>query len=173
MGLTDFQGLLLGLVLRGFTWSLTAWFFYTIHRALVQRENEMPRATVDSENVERHELKTAPPDGFVVVRRLSYGQVLQRRSMMKLEVAAGGKGKSLEGELALADQKYTLFDFQHCIVEHNLEDPSGRKLNLGTLHDLVQLDPKIGQEIEEILSELNDLDDKDEEDLGSGSAEQS
>jgi hypothetical protein len=129
----------------------------------------MPRATVDSENVERHELKTAPPDGFVVVRRLTYGEVLQRRGMMKLEVATRSKSKGLEGELALADQKYTQFDFQRCIVDHNLEDASGRKLNLGNVNDLVQLDPKIGQEIEEILSTLNELEEKDEEDLGSGS----
>jgi hypothetical protein len=96
--------------------------------------------------------------------------VLQRRGMMKLEVATkGGKNKGLEGELALADQKYTLFDFQRCIAEHNLEDESGRLLNLGNLNDLIRLDPKVGQEIEGILSDLNELDEKDEEDLDSGS----
>jgi hypothetical protein len=134
----------------------------------------MPRATVDTEEVFRYDLKTLPPDGFVVLRRLSYGQVLERRSMMKLEVATrGGKTKGLEGELALADRAYTLFDFKHCIVEHNCENESGGLLNLGNPNDLVRLDPKVGQEIETLLSELNDLDEKDEEDLASGSGQQS
>jgi hypothetical protein len=171
MGLTEYLEPLAELRLVSIASSLTAWFIYTIHRAIVQREDIMPRATVNTENVERHDLKTAPPDGYVVIRRLTYGQVMQRRSMMKMQVNSRRGSKNLEGELALADQQYTLFDFSHCIVEHNLEDASGRVLNLGTLKDLVELDPKVGQEIEELLATLNDLDDKDEEDLDSGSSE--
>jgi hypothetical protein len=76
----------------------------------------VPRATAITET-EHHDLKTLP-GGFVVVRKLSYGEVLQRRTMMK---------------------------------------------NLATETDLGLLDPRVGQEIEQILDSLNNYDLTEEE----------
>lgn len=123
----------------------------------------MVKATVDIEGIERVDLKTLP-EGFVALKRLPYGLVIQRRSMMRMQVEAGkGRGKGFAGELALADKDFTLFDFKHCIIDHNLEDETGRKLNFQNEHDVNKLDPRVGQEIEEAISNLNDLDEEDDE----------
>ena len=121
----------------------------------------MPRATVDLETTEHKDLKTLP-DGFVVLRRMSFGQILERRMFTKLEVESGGKGKDLRGELAMANRRVTEFEFKACIVEHNLEDVDGRALNLSTLPDFNKLDPRVGQEIEALITDMNNF----EEDEG-------
>src|SRR5688500_4607942 len=131
----------------------------------------MPRATVDINSVERFELKTCP-EGFVVLRRLSFGQVMERRMFTKLEINTGGKGKDLQGELAMANRRVTEFEFKTCIVEHNLEDESGRTLDLSTARDFNKLDPMVGQEIEKLISDMNNFEDEDEAGNSSNGSEQ-
>jgi hypothetical protein len=126
----------------------------------------MPKATVDVESTQKYELKTCP-EGFVVLRRMSYGQILQRRMFTKLEVGGSG-GKDFRGELAMANAKITEFEYAKCIVDHNLEDASGRKLDLTRAADFNQLDPKIGQEIEGYITEMNNFE-ADEENSEPGS----
>ena len=116
----------------------------------------MPKATVDVESTQKFDLKTLP-EGFVVLRRMSYGQILQRRMFTKLEVGSSGKGGDFRGELAMANAKVTEFEFQKCIVDHNLEDHTGRKLDLTKASDFNQLDPKVGQEIEEYITDMNNF----------------
>jgi hypothetical protein len=62
----------------------------------------------------------------------------------------------------LVSEQATMFDFERCIVEHNLEDEDGRLLNLSSISDVRKLDPRIGEEIDEHLSSLNNF----EEDEG-------
>jgi hypothetical protein len=121
----------------------------------------MPMATVDVESTQKFDLKSCP-EGFVVLRRMSYGQILQRRMFTKLEVGSSGKGNDFRGELAMANAKITEFEFQKCIVDHNLEDASGRKLDLTKASDFNMLDPKIGQEIEELIRGLNNFEEEEE-----------
>ena len=121
----------------------------------------MPRATVDIGATDKFPLKTLP-EGYVVLRRMSFGQILERRMFTKLEVESGGKGKDLRGELAMANRRVTEFEFKHCIVEHNLEDDDGRPLNLSTVPDFNKLDPRVGQEIEALITDMNNF----EEDEG-------
>lgn len=121
----------------------------------------MPRATVDVESTERHELKTCD-GGFVVLRRMTYGQVVQRRALTKLSLLTQGRSRSVTGELAMASKEVTLFEYTHCIVDHNLEAADGRKLNLGVETDLDQLDPRIGQEIEGYIADMNNFEEADE-----------
>lgn len=117
----------------------------------------MPRATTDASMTERHELKSCP-EGFIVARRLSYGEKLERRAMMSgMKVETGGKGKDFAGEMQLMNEQATLYDFQKCIVEHNLEDENGNTLNLNSVTDIRRLDPRIGEEIETILGDLNNF----------------
>jgi hypothetical protein len=122
----------------------------------------MPKATADTVTTDRFELKTLPPDGFVVLRRMSYGQIVQRRAMSKMTVEAG-KGKSFTGELAMASKEINDFEFKSCVVDHNCEDENGNKLNLNTPQDINRLDPKVGQEIEKLISDMNSFEDEDEE----------
>jgi len=83
----------------------------------------------------------------------------------KFEIEAGGrgKGKDIRGELAMANVKITEFEFQHCVVDHNLEDEDGRKLDLTKASDFNKLDPKVGQEIEELIRDLNDFEEEEGE----------
>jgi hypothetical protein len=125
----------------------------------------MPRATYNPTDSEEIWLKTLD-DAFVRLRKLSYGEVLERRSFMKFAVSSDGKkNKGLEGEIAMANRKVQEFEFARCIVDHNLEDDNGRKLNLGNRADLDRLDPRVGQEIEQLISERNNFE-PDEESEG-------
>jgi hypothetical protein len=51
----------------------------------------------------------------------------------------------------------TQIDFQSCIVDHNLEDETGRKLDFRSFSDIDMLDPKIGEEISTLIDELNNF----------------
>jgi hypothetical protein len=118
----------------------------------------MPRATVNVSTTEHHDLKSLP-EGFVELRRLTYGQMVQRRAMMKLSVETG-KNKDFKGEMAMASEEITRFEFAHAIVDHNLEDESGRKLNLSAPVDFASLDPRVGTEIETLITKMNNFDDE-------------
>src|SRR6201999_2550496 len=99
----------------------------------------MPRATVNALDAERHELKTLP-EGYVTLRRMSYGQSLERRNIMKVSIEGTGKKRDFKGELDMGARAVALYEFQHCIVEHNLEDENGVKLNLASPVGFDQLD---------------------------------
>lgn len=124
----------------------------------------MPRATVNEEETVRKELKTLP-EGFVLLKRLSYGQKLHRRAMVsKMRIEGGkGKGKDFAGEMDLISERATQFDFAHCIVEHNLEDNNERLLNFSSTADIARLDPRVGEEIDKYLNELNNFDEEEED----------
>lgn len=120
----------------------------------------MPNAEVNLGDIIHHELKSLP-EGYVDLRRMTYGESVQRRAMMKLQLESSGRSKNFSGELALASVNMTVFDFARCVVDHNLEDSTGRKFNLGSESDLVKLDPRVGQEIEVELAKLNDFEDEE------------
>lgn len=131
----------------------------------------MPVA-VRSDDTETFKLKSLE-GAFVTLRRMSYGQILERRAMMKLSFVSQGKNKPAEGEIAMANKKVNLYEFQKCVVEHNLEKVEGQLLNLSNAADVELLDPKVGQEIERYIEKLNNLEDEDagDEDPGNSSSE--
>jgi hypothetical protein len=120
----------------------------------------MPVATTNITDTEHVELKSLP-GGFVNLRRMAFGQIVARREMLKMSVDQQRGSKDFHGELALANAQITRFEFAHCVVDHNLEAPDGRKLNLGNPVDFDSLDPRVGQEIEAAISERNNFDDDD------------
>lgn len=123
----------------------------------------MPRATANVVDAEKYELKTLP-DGFVQLRRLTYGQKLERRAMSSVASAETQKGnKNMKLQMQMINEQATLFDFTHCIVDHNLEDENGNKLNLGNVNDIRRLDPRIGDEVERLIDKLNNFEEDDEE----------
>jgi len=123
----------------------------------------MPNATVNIGETTTLELKSLP-GGEVVLKKMSYGETLQRRAILKLTLEMSGKGKSadIKGELAMASEAVNQFEFAHCIVDHNLEDDAGRKLNLNSAQDLARLDPRVGQEIEKKISDMNNFEEDDD-----------
>lgn len=125
----------------------------------------MPRATVNLESEGKVDLKTLP-EGWVVLRRMSYGAKLNRmRYVGKMSVEMRKGAKSTRGELDLMQKTATVYDFQQCLVDHNLEDEDGRKLNLHAEADINRLDPRIGEEISQLIDELNNFE-EEETDLG-------
>lgn len=115
----------------------------------------MPRATVDA-SVERFDLKSAPPDGFVELRRMSYDQYLQRVDMAG-KMTVGGKAKELLGELQMANKKTTLYEFGLCVVNHNLTDENDQPIDFNKPLSFTKLDPRIGQEIAELIDNLHEF----------------
>lgn len=123
----------------------------------------MPVAVANTEDTERFDLKSLA-GAFVVLRRMTYGQVVQRRAMMKLAISSGGTKKSFAGEMAMASEEIQRFEFARCVVDHNLEDNDGRKLDLSGPVDFAKLDPRVGQEIEGLIGDMNNF--EDDEELG-------
>jgi len=127
----------------------------------------MPVATTTGGETETFKLKTLDEEGYVEIRRMTYGELLQRRQMTSQMKVSSEKGQSgFSGELDLANYKVTLWEFSHVIVDHNLEDEKGNKLNFKKAADVERLNPKIGTEIGEYIDEVNQFaDDEEEEEL--------
>src|SRR5687768_3211056 len=127
----------------------------------------MPNATVSTEAV-RKELKTLA-GGFVMLQALPFGKMLERRekaSKMSMDQSDGKKkGGTQRVNFDLMQRWARTFEFANCIVDHNLEDANGQKLNFSLAGTLDILDPKIGAEIEAYIDELNQ--EEDDEDLES------
>lgn len=115
----------------------------------------MPRAVVNIEETVRKDLKSCP-EGYVVLKRLTYGQYLYRREMAaKMQFSGKPGSQDVQGELAAANRKVTEFEFANCIVEHNLEDDHGKVLDFKQPHNVHALDPRIGDEIGRYIDEMN------------------
>jgi hypothetical protein len=122
----------------------------------------VPKATANTLTSEKHDLKTLP-EGWVSLRSMTYGQMLQRLDMAGEMSFAKTKGNQAEGKMQMMQAKVTCFEFSSSIVDHNLEDEDGRKLDFSRLEDVRQLDPRIGAEISSLIDELNKF---GEEELG-------
>ena len=117
----------------------------------------MPRATNNINETERFDLKSCP-GGFVVLRRLTYGQYLERQGLaMQLQMQSVGKKSDAKIDIDMAQQKVAEFEFKHCIAEHNLEDDQGNLLDFRQAFTLTMLDPRIGQEIGDCIAKMNDF----------------
>jgi hypothetical protein len=132
----------------------------------------MPVAVGIAQN-ERFELKSLPASdteegGFVVVRRMTYGEKMHRQSLMSGVKFRGDNKKEFEGELQMANRRVTEYEFAVCVIEHNLTDQSERLLNLKSSSDLALLDGQVGEEIGQLLNRVNLFEDEDEE-LGNSS----
>lgn len=127
----------------------------------------MPRATIDISDTTRFELKSLPEAdgedaGFVELRKLSYGQILARRDMATSMSIGGidsrGKDEDIKAAIDIIQKAVTEFEFKNCIAKHNLEDANGLLLNFGNPKSVAELDPKVGQEIGELIDDLNQWD---------------
>jgi len=133
----------------------------------------MPAAVVNMNSTERFDLKSLPPDGYVVLRKMTYGQKLTRQQnamRMQMEMQRGRKGNA-KANMEMLTLQSTLYDFKNCVVEHNLTDESGAALNLSNDFDVTRLDPQVGEEISTLIDNMNNFED---ENLGnSGNASDS
>lgn len=129
----------------------------------------MPIATASQEGT-TEQLKSLE-GGVVILKRLTYGQKLRRletASRMTLDMNRRNKD-SVKGEMEMLQYAATLFDFQRCIVDHNLEklsdpnDPNSTPVKLNFAHetDFVALDPKVGEEISRLIDKMNNFEDQE------------
>jgi hypothetical protein len=119
----------------------------------------MPRAVVDV-TAKRYDLKSCP-EGYVELRRMPYGDWLHRGDIsMQIQVEMeekrqrGGKG-GRTADMKLQNQAVTTYEFSRCIVGHNLTDENDRPLDFSNRRTLDILDPKIGNEIGDLIDELH------------------
>lgn len=141
----------------------------------------MPIATGINGETERFEL-TSCPGGYVVLKRLTYGEKMFRKSLLgKATIQGGGGGNRADrrakrnsgfaAELELVNEKVTAYEFANCIVEHNLTyllnqgDPgSETPLDFKNSVHVKMLDGRVGEEIDELITEYNSF--ESDEDTG-------
>ena len=118
----------------------------------------MPKATISSEP-KRFDLVTAPPDGYVVLKRLNYGQTLKRQSIsQQTEVSDDTPSGRAVGRIHVDLQGVAAFDFRYSIIEHNLTNEAGALINFSNVADFVDMDPDIANEIDEYIVKFNGFD---------------
>lgn len=137
----------------------------------------MPKATIDREETFRFDLKTLPANngdmgGYVVLRRLSYHQMMQRRDIASKigweERRSRGRkneDESVKAMMEVMNVATMEYEFRHSIVEHNLEDEAGRLIDFQNPESYKNLHPAIGAEIGKIIDALNPSEDDIEVDL--------
>lgn len=114
----------------------------------------MPKATTNIGDTQRFELETCP-GGFVVLRRMNYGEMLERRTLAgKLNFEGAGKGDT-QAYINMANRVVTEFEFKNCIVDHNLENEGGQALDFRSPVTISLLDPRIGDEISRLIDSMN------------------
>ena len=135
----------------------------------------MPAAVVNMNSTERFDLKSLPPDGYVVLRKMTYGQKLTRQQnamKMQMEMQRGRKANA-KANMEMMTLQSTLYDFKNCVVEHNLTDEAGAPLNLSNDFDVTRLDPQVGEEISTLIDNMNNFEDENLGNSGSASDSQS
>ena len=134
----------------------------------------MPIATGVSDDRKMIKLKSLP-EGYVVIRRLTWGEKLHRKSFMdKVKVNSDGasnrsKASNFSTEINMMNEEVTKFEFTTCIVEHNLEYNAGteevpdiRLLDFRIPAHIKMLDGNVGEEINDAIEEYNNFEAEEE-----------
>lgn len=129
----------------------------------------MPKATASRE-AKRYDLKSLP-EGYVMLRKLSYGELLKSRAIAQSMEMSDENGHA-KGRMVINLDGVAIYDFAHSITEHNLEGDNG-PLNFLNAKDVLELDPGIAQEIEGYIGELNKVPVETDVPFDSKSAKQS
>lgn len=108
---------------------------------------------------------TTAPGGWITVRRLNHGQATDRMDEILMFREGNRPGSAIR---VLSNWKARLYDFKHCIVDHNLGDAeTGVKFNFANQKDIEELDEDIGDEIQAFINrhhgrvEIEETDDDD------------
>jgi len=122
----------------------------------------MPLATFEYE--EDFKLKSLE-GGIVRLRRMSYGQKLERQGRSsKMSILMQRGSKDVKGEIDTLTVQAALFDIKTCVVSHNLEKKIGETvvpLNLNEPGDVAILHPRVGEEISSLIDKMNNFEDED------------
>lgn len=119
----------------------------------------MPKATV-SGGTERFDLKSLP-EGYVVLKRMSYGQMLERQEMSaSVLMDTDKKGQSMAAKMQFVQRAVAQFEMRNCVVDHNLTDDDEQLLNFNRPDILAILDPRVGTEIGELIDKMNQFEEE-------------
>lgn len=120
-----------------------------------KRRNKVPRATVSMET-QHVDLKTCPPDGFVELRRMTFGELMTSQDMAyQVQMKAGEDADNPEMGVTMSRIAIMEYQFQKCVMRHNLEDDKGRVLDFRKAPDVHLLDANIGQEISGAIDDMH------------------
>jgi len=123
----------------------------------------MPKATVGNSE-KTFELKSLP-EGKITLKRMTYGQKLERielatQQVIKTETDKRGRptqGQATEMDIKMLQRKVADYEFAHCIVSHNLTGDNDEPLNFSNPATLDFLDPRIGDEISQYIQDMNNF----------------
>ena len=88
----------------------------------------MPKATA-SQETERFDLVSCE-GGFVELRRLTYGELLQQQDLSnKIDAPVGNDGRPTSVTMSISQEQVQAYTFSKSIISHNLEDENGNSLN--------------------------------------------
>lgn len=124
----------------------------------------MAIATI-TQPTETFKLKSCPPDGYVTIRRMTWGEKLKRQSMMtkyRMEMTKNTKDQDMSLDVDILQEKVSQWEFSNLIVEHNLTDETEMPLNFKNIADIVRLGPVVGEEIQGYIDEVNSFEEKEE-----------
>lgn len=116
----------------------------------------MPVAVV-VKSEERKELKSLP-EGFVTIRRMTFGESLVRKDMMAsvaMQMGEKQKQEDMRIQMDILSRKTTLWEFANLIIDHNLTDEKDRKLDFKNEKDVDMLVGAVGDEIQFHINTLN------------------
>ena len=121
----------------------------------------MPRATLSLAPT-RYNLKHCP-EGYVELRRMSFGELLASQDLAYQVSVKANEQNQDDPELGMNMSQMAVHEYQFktCIVDHNLEDEQGNKLNFQKVPQHVHmLDPLVGQEIARQIDLMHRLEQK-------------
>ena len=113
----------------------------------------MPKATINTTST-KHDLVSAPPDGFVELKRRSYGDSLERRDIM-MTLGIKGEGKDAESAMKLQNRAVTAFEWAKSITGWNLVDENDVQLDWHKANIFDIIDPFIATEITQAIADMH------------------
>lgn len=121
----------------------------------------MPVAVVTGD-AERFELKSLP-GGYVTIRVMTWGEKMERRKFnSKMEMQLRRGSNDARTFIDAVNEQAELYDFSHCIVDHNLQDVDERKLDLKNPTDVRKLHGRVAEEIGTYIDKVNNFEESDE-----------
>lgn len=123
----------------------------------------MVKATV-ANSTQTFDLKSLA-GGKVKLRRMTYGEKLKRvelatQQVIKAETDSRGRANRnapAEMDIKMLQRATAEFEFSHCIIDHNLENEDGIKLDFTNPATLDILDPQVGDEISGHIEDMNNF----------------
>jgi len=129
----------------------------------------MPVAVISGTETEEFNLKSLE-GGYVVIRRMTYGEYLQRQQMTSNMKISNNRESDYAGIMELVNKNAIAYEFANCITDHNLEDEKGEKLNFAKPGQVDRLPAKLGNEINTLINKLNAFEEAEEGNSNSASS---